>query len=163
MNNGTYNLQDLYEDVDLFNKVAGKAAPKSKEDLLNQLRLVQEELNETVAAVQAGDAVESLDGAIDTAVTLFGFIKQLETLGAKVGEAACNTAYNNMSKFTDFETAQATVEQLRKSNPNQVFTSEPYIMSQDSIVWVIKDGHGKVRKPINYKKNDIARFAGRVF
>jgi len=153
-----YNKQDLYEDVCTFNRLAGKDTATTKEDLLRQVRLIQEELDETRTAIEQDNPVEILDGAVDVAVTLFGLMQQLENSGYDVDGASAVTADNNLSKFvysSDF--ADKTLEYLIELEPYMQFRIEEH---QDGFnrVYVIKDQFDKVRKPLSYVKNNLSEF-----
>lgn len=153
-----YDKQEFYEDVCTFNRIAGKDFSTSKEDLLRQVLLIQEELNETRHAIEQDNPVEILDGAIDVAVTLFGLMQQLENSGYDVDVASLVTANNNLLKFVaSKELAEQTAEHLRAKEKGMTFRVEEY-ESASGKLYVIKDQFDKVRKPIGYVKNNLAAF-----
>jgi hypothetical protein len=134
-----------------FNEIAGKANLASKTDLLNQLKLIQEEVQEMQEAMDINDPVELLDGLVDTMVTCAGMMQKLESLGVDVSKAMTNTALNNLTKFTDNATvANESVVHYIKNN-----TLISAIWSDKYKCFVLKDADDKVRKPIDYEPNNL--------
>lgn len=153
-----YNKENFYSDVCTFNRLAGKDHAFTKEDLLNQIRLIQEELDETRAAIEQNNTVEILDGAVDVTVTVFGLLQQLENKGYDVDNASNVTAKNNLSKFVfDKEIADKTLDHLRDTEKHSEFHTEEHKEGSVS-VYVIKDQFNKVRKPLGYIKNNLSAF-----
>jgi hypothetical protein len=151
-----YDMEDFYYDVCLFNEIAGKSKAETKQDLLNQIKLIEEEVAETRAAIEQDNPVEILDGAVDVGVVLFGLMQQLENLGYRVKEAASVTCDNNLSKFpADAKVAHNTVWHLVETADAGEYRCE---FSTVGNVWVIKDQNNKVRKPLGYVKNDLKEF-----
>lgn len=69
---------NTFNRVKLWNTLGGKSAPTEpeqiKESALNQLERIEEELKETVDAIEEGDRLETLDGICDIDVTICGLM-----------------------------------------------------------------------------------------
>ena len=153
----SYNLQELYEDTKLFNLIAGKAKANSIGDLQNQLKLIQEELDETRAGINHADPNQVLDGAMDVAVTLFGLIAQLESLGIDVNLAAAMVAKNNLSKFipkNETKFIEETINKYDKLGTPVTISIQPTNMG-DCVVFR-NSLTNKVLKPANFQSVDIS-------
>ena len=152
-----YSNEDFYLDVKQFNELCGKGKPKNKQDLLNQIKLIREELDETEAAVNAEDPVETLDGVIDVGFTFFGLMGMLEALSFDVMDAAATTCDNNLTKFVSMPgLVDATIDMVRQKEPGKELTVE---YSSKYRLYAVKDSNGKVLKPYGYKRNNVALFA----
>lgn len=134
-------LSDLYSDASKFNQIAGNDSKLTWADMKFQVKLLQDELDETKEAIENKDTVELLDGAADVAVVLFGLIRKLEILGFNVDHALYRVSDNNLSKFPYSEqTADDSLKEGWTATYNQSYG-----------VWVIKDENGKIRKPTTFK------------
>lgn len=156
-----YDMEEFKSDCWRFNSIAGKSTSLSPADIKKQLDLIQEELNETYAALEALDYTKILDGYCDVLVTTFGLGQQLENLGIRTNLACQDTADNNLSKFIwegdDVEAALILVTQSLDNLKSQGVESSAWFSSIDSC-YVIKDTNNKIRKPVNFKSNDLSQY-----
>lgn len=147
------SVKSFVRDVEKFNDIAGNLSSDklNKESLLQQLALVNEELKETITAVETNDPVEMLDGVVDVLVTAFGFAQKLEAMGFNVGEAMHLVAQNNLEKYpTNIEDVAETLALYDDAGVECA-----YEFNSNHGMYVVKDSNGKVRKPIHYKSVDI--------
>jgi hypothetical protein len=155
-------INDLFDNVNKFNMLAGNFSFYNKEDgtvnkeqflaqLKAQAKCVLEEAKEAYEAIHNdNDPQEALDGLVDVLVTAYGLGSMLGLAGFNVDEACYITAENNMTKFpTDSE----VVNQTLLANPTWVATE---MQTADGATFVIKDEAGKIRKPLGYTKNNIS-------
>lgn len=152
-----YDFQSFYKHVCYFNQVAGKSNTASKKELLELVRLIEEEVKELREAVEQSDATGIVTETVDTAVTLFGFIQNIQNLGFDFFGAAEAVTSANFAKFTpNRDTAEQTVIQLKKDNPDRNFR---FIFDTATHLFVILDDANKVRKPISWRKADTSIYA----
>lgn len=154
-----YSVEDFENDCNSFNLIAGKAHNTSHQDLLLQMRLIEEETKELRQALEENNPKEVLKEAIDLQVVLFGLFQRLKYLKFAVRDAMVEVAANNFSKFpADKEVAQATIDALQASGV--AATAKFNNINQ---VYVIKDDKDKVRKPVGYKPVDLDNFVPFAF
>lgn len=137
-----------------FNQAAGKLQELSKKNIEEQLALIQEELNETIADLKAGDKVGVLDGYTDLMVTVFGLGEILKSLGFKTEESLVATADNNDTKFIPGNKLSIVDQTLKMYADQGVQCKAEYNQQYD--VFVIKDMNNKVRKPVGFVSNDLS-------
>lgn len=147
-------IEECVSGVELFNEIAGNSGLITQESLIAQAKVVAEEGNELLEAVLEGSPNEILKECVDVLVTIHGFVKMLEEQGYDILGAWNAVNINNLSKFpVDEKIACDSVDALADQG---VFCR---IEENDHYqVFVIKDGQGKVRKPINYKKCSVAAY-----
>lgn len=134
-----------------FNEIANKGDSFSEEAIANQIKLINEEVLEINEAFRQNDAVEVLDGVLDTYVVLTGLLQQLQAAGVLVGKAAELVAENNLSKFPkELMVAEASVKALEEK---RVKCSIDFNSKYD--VYCIKDTNSKVRKPIYFESVNL--------
>jgi len=159
MQTNQYTLNSLEQDVYKFNEIAGKAATApTKQQLLQQLALIQEELTETIAAVEADDQTETIDGLCDVLITAVGFKHMLDLQGYNTSEAMQATAENNLSKFIKLDgySARETItESLIKYKTQNKIT---VVHNAKYDVVVLLDENNKVKKPVGFVSNDLSKF-----
>jgi hypothetical protein len=144
-------ITGLVHDSFLFNTIAGKADNFSKEAVEQQTRLILEEVNELVNALNTNDTVEVLDAAVDIQVVLSGLFQILHKAGFDVANACQLVAENNLSKFTDsLQVAELTVADLASK---EIEAKIEY--NAESQCYVIKDTNQKVRKPVDFKAVEL--------
>lgn len=151
-----YNLESFKSDCYAFNSIAGNDKLLNREHLLNQFKLIEEEVQETKEGFQSNDVVEVLDGIIDTLVVTLGMLQKLEAMGIDVTKAMKDTAQNNLSKFVDNTHQSSTWSNItvNKYLEEGIHVTPSY--NQEYNVWVFKDTNGKIRKPQGYKANDVS-------
>lgn len=151
-----YDQNQFVKDCQLFNVLANKITIPSKQDLVNQLKLIQEELTETIDALEANDSVKVLDGYVDVGVTWAGLGQMLDILGMDTLGAMKATAENNLTKFikeTDSEAIISTLDLYASKNIDLVVER-----NLDHGTIVFKDMNDKVRKPAGYVSNNLSDF-----
>jgi hypothetical protein len=152
LNEGQSSFDNFIKACYLFNELAGKADKVSSGDIQRQLNLVHEEIQETQEALLRNDAVEFLDGVIDTMVTCAGLLQKLEALGINVRKAMQDTVNNNLSKYpSDPDTANATIEMYKSEG---ILTRIEY--NERHQRFIILDSNDKVRKPVGYSSNKLS-------
>lgn len=151
--NEQYSVDDFYQGCAFFNTVAGKDKPTSKQDLLNQIKIIESEVAELREGIELNDAEEVLDGAIDSAVTVFGMLQMLENIGFDVQRASAKTVVNNITKFPDSEQVAKDTVAL---DPENLRYESFQMYDPVETVYIIKDKNDKVRKPVGYQKNDLS-------
>jgi len=160
-----YSLEDAFYDVSFFNKAFGGVPenglnPESDEffsKALNQSKLVLEEAKELVESAEGRDGVNLLKEACDVIVTIFGLIDLLEKSGYDFEAAMECVNDNNLSKMLDDEEdAQDTAKYHKASGV------DCYVESKDidgcKYYFVRRSADGKLLKPVDYKKADVACF-----
>lgn len=147
----SYDLIDFNQDVKDFNIIAGKDQDVSYLDLCKQFKLITEELKETADGLSANDPTEVLDGVVDVLVTALGLMHKLEVLGFDSRKALYKTAKNNLSKYTTSEAI--AIESAKQLEAQGEVINATYNSAYD--VFVIKDANDKVRKPLDFKSNNL--------
>lgn len=148
------SLNHCITQVGIFNDIAGNLSNVTHESLLAQAKVVKEEGDELLEAVQHADVNEILKECVDVLVTIHGFVQMLEKQGYDVVGAWKEVNSNNLSKFTSsLVTAEDSVLSLGMIGVKAV---QEYNEQYD--VFVIKDEQGKVRKPLGYKKCSVASY-----
>ena len=147
-------LQDMIDQVELFNLIAGNLSNITHERLVAQAKVVAEEGNELLEAVWEANPNEILKEAVDVLVTIHGFVKMLEEQGYDVIGAWNEVNKNNLSKFplTEKEACES-VDTLSDQGVFCTIEQNEYYQ-----VYVIKDENSKVRKPAGYKKCSVASY-----
>lgn len=159
-------IGDVYGNTEVFNSISGsltkakEATPEQfKEILLLQCNLIQEELDETIKAIEDNDLIEQVDGAADVLVTASGLVQLLQTK-VKAEEAALEVSQNNLTKFLPIRNpdVQSIALQTRDkySSQNIEIVME---QNQEYAAVVFKNkATGKVLKPSSYKPVDLSGF-----
>lgn len=144
MSNKTGDLINLlYEEVKMFNEIAGTLDNVSVESISNQLDFHYEEGIETITAFDEQDDCELVDGVADQFVTLMGLIQKMEQVGYNVAEAIKRVNANNLSKYTMFK-------EFQPPNTNAVYNVKHGL-------WVFLDKEtNKIKKPLNFKPVDLS-------
>ena len=157
----SYDMEDFKLDCYRFNSIAGKDKNLSPDDIKKQLDLIQEELNETYAALDALDYTAILDGYCDILVTTFGLGQQLENLGIRTSTACEDTANNNLSKFIwegedEFAASKLVHDSMVKLQNQGVAVLVEY--SEIDKCYVLKDSNNKIRKPAHFVSNNLKQY-----
>jgi hypothetical protein len=160
-------IADLYERVKLFNEIAGqpqKFDTQSEEFWIwvdNQVKLIEEEVKETRAAVDARDLLETLDGTLDVFVTNAGLMDILECGKVSVLPAGYAVCTNNLSKMTQSPSlARKTVAEY-DAQLIPCYSERSVIMDgKYPREWftVRRVEDNKIMKPLGYVRVDISRF-----
>ena len=146
-------LTYLYENSLKACEIAGQNLELEPKARKQQLSYIQSEVQELADALEETDLVEELDACMDILVTVFGYIRKLEALGARVDVAMVKTADNNLSKFpTTLEEVQQTQEFYKTvKNKETVFG-----YNSDYKRYVVRDMNGKYLKPSSFVENDLS-------
>lgn len=144
-------IQEAYNNVFLFNKIATNLDAVTPESVDNQLSFIYEELVETIDAIESFNEVELVDGACDLFVTVAGLMQKLEAAGFDVAGALAKVNANNLSKFPDYDVRGSHL--LYQPNNTTINVNEQY-----SVV-VYKDVEtGKIKKPTNFVPVDLSGY-----
>jgi uncharacterized protein YkuJ len=152
MPHNDYTFDDFKIDVYAFNEIAGKDKAASHLDLCKQFKLVVEELKELSDGLNENNPVEVLDGVVDVLITSLGLLQKLEALGFNAQKALFDTAENNLSKYPTDEAV--AIETAKTFESEGIAVNVTYNTAYD--MFVIKDLQDKVRKPFNFKSNDLS-------
>lgn len=157
-----YNFQDFAEDCFSFNEIADKDTVRTKQDIRNQLNLIKEELNETIAALENNDYVEVVDGFCDVMVTTLGLGQQLSNLKVDIYGAMQSTAVNNHSKFIylDDDSDYTIKKSLEKYNSQDLKITIEFNIDYNS--YILKDSNNKIRKPYGFISNNLSKFVPEI-
>ena len=177
-----YSQEQFDQDVSFFNQACGRSIPTTQEEfdreVLMQQRLIQEESTETMIALIEDDAVEILDGLIDTLYTtswLVHILKECQDKGfvvsqllntwlncipineigqlfdeATVLEAMQRVAVNNMSKFT---AVKEQAERWKLAMPEYELSE---VIVDGVVYYCLRDEAGKTRKHCDYVSVDLS-------
>lgn len=152
-----YTIQKFKEDAEDFNVLSGQFNKTTKQDLVNQVKLITEEAGETKAAMETNDITELLDGAIDVMYVTIGLLQKLDQLGVDVNGAMRKVAEDNLAKFPSSKLlAESTVEMYKAQG---VATTMQY--NDKFGRYVIKDTNDKVRKPAGFISTYLGAFVPR--
>lgn len=144
------NIQERYEEVKIFNKIAGNLDNVTVDSLEAQMKVVVEEVKELQDAFDSQNATELLDGACDAFVTLSGLMQKMEIAGFKVDKALQRVNENNMEKYPT-EMLSADLNAYSEKGWDVIYNNE-------FDCYVLKDKNGKIRKPIDFQSVDIMDF-----
>lgn len=147
-------LKHLWDFTCAFNEIANKDTPKSKEDLLSQMKVIEEEVKELREGIESGDPVKTLDGCVDALVTIFGMRQRLMNLGYDVTGAEFATADNNDTKFFTPDRG----DEVLKLTESKLHIKLELSYSEKHNRCAILDSAGKVRKPYYFVSNDLTHF-----
>lgn len=145
-------LNQLYENVKLFNNLAGDNL--TKQGFINQQKVLLEEVKEIDEGISNNDIVEILDGVVDTLYVALGQLYKLEQLGCDIEGAIKRVGEDNLTKFpSSEEIAAASVSFYNSKNVNVHWThNEGYSR------YVLKDENNKVRKPIDFISTNLIEY-----
>jgi len=148
-------FEDCIKDVVLLNTYIGNYDNITDAQLLSQARVVREEGDELFDAVNNNEGQEQiLKECVDALVTITGFATMLQRLGYDVTGAWNAVNSNNLSKFPATYTDACYTLTGYEATEGEGFT----LTAVDTGKWAVKDKHGKLRKPIGFKKCSVARF-----
>jgi len=145
-------LNQLYENVKLFNNLAGNKP--TKQGFINQSKVIKEEANEIAEGIENNDIQNILKETIDTLYTAMGQLYNLEQLGCDVEGAVKHVGEENLTKYPNSqEIAAATISFYNSKNVNTYWE-----YNKDYERYVIKDSNGKIRKPVNFIPTDFTQY-----
>lgn len=147
-------FEDLFRSTCIFNTCANSDVQFTDKDLVNQFEYIREEIDELKDGIDNQDIVEQLDGAVDSIVTLVGYMQKIRNrYGIDLAKAFDLIAQNNLDKFPkDIGTAEATVKMYEAQG------IETYIQKNEQYdCYVIRDKNtDKVKKPIGFVPVNLA-------
>lgn len=159
----SYDLADFDYDCLSFNREAGKLENPTDQDLRDQIKLIQDELNELADELKTTnpDKTQVLKEFIDTLVTTVGFGQMLLARGYNIYDAMQEVANNNLDKFVSaadsYELNKAIIESTVQMYAEKgIKVMEKYVPAFDA--WVFLDEQNKVRKPYGYIPADVSKF-----
>lgn len=145
-----------YRSVKTMNTAFGRfQGAMTYDKRLQQLRLIEEELNEGILAIKKEGLLEELDAACDMFVTVAGYMQQLEHIGCDVGKALKLVCENNLSKLIkadDVDEMNATIHKYKAEGVDILI--EP--SGVDGFVVAKHPETGKGLKPASYQSVDIS-------
>lgn len=149
-----YTVLNLQQDADKFNDISGSAQKTTKDDIKNQIDLMEEEVKETFNDFEANDLVGVLDGCIDTLYVTLGLLQKLKNLGVDTDGAMKQVSEDNLSKFPSslLEAVDSIIyyqDQGTHVNMEQ---------NKEHRVYVLKDQNDKVRKPKGFVGTDLSKY-----
>lgn len=153
-----FDMQDMAEQVIKFNVMAKGIdpiySPTSKqfyERLKVQLKLLQDEVEEAVEAVENADNPEVLKEAIDVGVVWMGMMGILRAAGLNIQQGMEDVCENNLSKILDDEEeAKKSIAALEDQGV-EAYIEEVFYMGETYYA-VRRKSDSKILKPYNYKK-----------
>lgn len=146
-------LLSAFAAVERFNACAGGGP--TIETLHNKVQRVQEEVLETLLAINANDHQETIDGVVDVLYTALGVIKAAEHLGFDVFGALSVVCKNNDTKLIDtIEHANETAVMYEEQN---IPVDIRYNAEYDKFV-VVNKSEQKVLKPKGYQRVELGEF-----
>lgn len=140
------NLSNMSSDI------SGQTYKYKQKDLQEQVKIIQSEVDELAEGVDTGDPKETIDGAVDALVTIFGMLRRLEAAGYDVNRAMDKVGMNNLTKFpTSLTVVDASVKMFAEKG-----VKITPVFSHNFDRWALIDENGKFRKPIDYKDVDLS-------
>lgn len=130
----------------------------SREDLRNQLKLIQSEVDELKESIDNETNQEILEEFTDVMVTVVGFAQLLEKCGFDVMNGLASTNENNFTKFIDTSTLEGGIE---LSNTIEFYRDQGITVRAIGPMRakVVVDVNNKIRKPVSYKKKNLSKFS----
>lgn len=152
-----FDMQDMAEQVIKFNVMAKGIdpiySPVSKEfyDRLSvQLKLLRDEVDETLEAIENKDNPEILKETIDVGVVWMGMMGILRAAGFNIQQGMEDVCNNNLSKIlSDEEEAKKSVEVLADQGV-EAYVEEVFYMGETYYA-VRRKSDSKILKPYDYK------------
>lgn len=137
-----------------FNNVANKLHPNlQRQDIVNQLKLIKEELQETIDDLEVGDYVGVLDGYCDVMVTTVGLGMILDQLGFNTTEALNDTADNNLTKYLPSNEHDRYASTIIKYKDQTVMD---YTNLEYNLTYFLNENN-KIMKPAGFVSNDLTK------
>lgn len=134
-----YTMNDVYTDVQLFNKLAGNLDNVTLESIDAQIGFCFEELSEAIESFEQGDMSNFVKEVCDMQVVLSGLIQKLAASGVDMEEAMKEVNENNLTKFPKELTEADFASGLK------------VVFNEQHARFMLKDAVGKIKKPTNYK------------
>lgn len=147
----TYTMNDAYNDVKLFNKLAGNLDNVTLDSIDAQLSFCFEELSEAIESFEKGEMSNFVKEVMDMFVVTAGMMQKLQASGVNIEAAIKEVNENNLTKFPKSLSEQA----IKGADKDgfQITYNEQYSR------WMIKDAIGKVRKPADFVPADMRHVA----
>ncbi len=146
------NLNEFVSMIEQWEHLTGNK--HSAESVKDQIKVLVEEVKETVSAVDESNPKLLLDGLVDTAFCAISALIKLHKQGFDVVGAAEATAENNLSKFVHVEDQDAATDLANAAQKN----TGTIRWSPCGEFMHLQDSEGKVRKHPRFVSNDLSRF-----
>lgn len=157
------NMQSLYNDVKVFNEIAGNLSNVTPFSIENQYVFIYEEIMELHDALLYMDDKEMLDATCDIFVTVAGLMQKLEAAGFDVATALQRVNANNLTKFPMLEVIDVAHYGDKATEKKYLFPEnvQPPNTHADLNfkygVVVFKDNEtGKIKKPTYFQPVDLS-------
>lgn len=147
-------LADLSDNSCLFNDIAGTSDDCSKEAIESQLKIILSEVQELVTAFNEETPTDVAAEAVDVIVTVIGLLQKLNNAGIDCYTIAKRIGEKNLEKFpSNLALVEATVKDYADKGikVTAVANTEHF-----PVKYIIRDEHGKVRKPLGFTKVDLS-------
>lgn len=161
------NLQDYYNQIIDWNTKAGVKDHQIgtldwDSATLLQSKLLVEEASETLEAIQYGNMIELLDGAVDTFVILSKLFDMLEKAGFDVEAAIQQIIDNNQKKiFNSFYEACNAKEKLEQRDDQEYFIETATM--NNLCFYTVRRFDGKIAKPVDFVAVELDKFVPKEF
>lgn len=148
----TYTYDMFERDCYSFNKIAKNLDNTDHAQLGKQFKVLAEEVKELAEGLDTLSEEEILDGAVDVAVVITGFLQLLHRRNYNVVKALEKTAKNNLSKFP--KSSLIVKETIEAYAIKGISCTAEYNDIYDA--YVIKNEAGKIMKPLGFVPNDLS-------
>lgn len=153
-----FDFQEMYEAVVKFNVMAKGIKPiysPISDEFYNrmavQLKLLRDEVDETLEAIENKDNPEILKEAIDVGVVWMGMMAILRSAGFQIQRGMESVCDNNLSKIVDnLEDAEKSVAALDEQGV-KAYIEEVFYFGETCYA-IRRAPDGKILKPHTYKK-----------
>jgi len=150
----SYSISTFKRSADKFNTISGSAQKTSAVDIMNQIKLMQEETEETTEAYKLGDMTGVLDGCVDVLYVTLGLLQKLQNAGVDTEGAMKQVAEDNLKKFPkNIVDVLASVEKYQIDGVDISLEK-----NTEYNVYVLKDQNDKVRKPNRFVGTDLSKY-----
>lgn len=145
---------DLSDNSCLFNEIAGTSEDYSKEAIESQLKIILSEVEELVTAFNEETPTDVAAEAVDVVVTVIGLLQKLNNAGIDCYTIAKRIGEKNLEKFpSSLALVEASIKDYTdKGIKVTAVANTEYFTGK----YVIRDEHGKVRKPLGFTKVNLS-------
>ncbi len=143
-----YTMNDAYNDVKLFNKLAGNLDNPSLDSIDNQLGFCFEELCEAITSFEEGDMSNFVKEVCDLNVVVQGLIQKIAASGVNVEAAMKEVNENNLTKFP-----------RDNGRPIPEVIGQVVVVNAQHNRYMYKDSNGKIKKPPSYQPASMSHVA----
>lgn len=163
-----FDFQEMYDAVVKFNVMAKGIkpiySPTSDEfysRMAVQLKLLRDEVDETLEAIEDKDNPEILKEAVDVGVVWMGMMAILRAAGFQIQQGMEDVCDNNLSKIVDnLEDAEKSVAALDEQGV-KAYIEEVFYFGETYYA-IRRASDGKILKPYFFKKADVSEYVPKV-